>query len=152
MSRRQIAVKAMCLFEHEGRVLLTRGYDSVKDEHFYRVPGGHVEFGERAEEAVRREIIEELNSEIEDLVFERVVENIFQYQGAPGHEIVFIYTGRLGNQALYEKDVISYLEHDGSHHEAVWVPLADVLSGAARTYPACDYRAILSDRVRAGMS
>lgn len=137
----------MCLFEHEGKVLLCRGYDKVKDEHFYRVPGGHVEFGERAEEAVRREIIEELDSEIEDLVFERVVENIFEYQGAPGHEIVFMYTGRLANSVLHTKDVISYAEHDGSQHEAVWIPAADILSGAARTYPTCDYRSPLTQGI-----
>ena len=134
----------MCLFEYEGRVLLCRGYDQVKDENFYRVPGGHVEFGEHAVEAVRREIMEELNSDIEDLVFHEVVENIFEYQGVPGHEIVFMFTGRLASQALYKKDVISYREHDDSEHEAVWVPAADVFSGAVRAYPACDYRTMLS--------
>ena len=51
----------------DGRVLVAPGFDHVKGQRFYRPLGGEVEFGERAEEAARREIQEEIGAEVEDL-------------------------------------------------------------------------------------
>ena len=54
---------------------------------FHRLLGGHVEFGELAAHAVVREIAEELHVELDDVAFLGVLENVFRYAGAPGHEI-----------------------------------------------------------------
>jgi len=64
---KKITVKVMCFIEHNGKLLLNKGYDKVKNETFFRIIGGGVNFGERSEEALRREIKEELNSEIKNL-------------------------------------------------------------------------------------
>lgn len=49
------------------RVLLEHGFDSARQERFYRPLGGAIEFGERAADAVQREIREELGAELEAL-------------------------------------------------------------------------------------
>jgi len=136
----------MCLFKYDGKVLLTKGYDSVKDEYFYRVPGGHVEFKETAEQGLRREIREELQSDIGDLVLVDVIENIFEYEGESGHEIIFLYTGKLTDTSLYDRKVVPFLEDDGSEHEAVWINVSDIIAREVLVYPTFEFRKVLAGR------
>jgi len=146
----KIRVKAMCLIVHDGKVLVADGdtlQSSSPDRRvvpssFYRVLGGSLEFQETVEQGVRREIREELNSEIENLEQLGVVENIFTYAGEPGHEIVFLYKGDLAKRELYEKDRWHVVE-DGYEFDAVWVPAEQVLNGSKPLYPVFDYATIL---------
>jgi len=46
---RKIRAKSVCLFRHQGKVLLAEAYDSVKDQHFVMPIGGGIEFGETSE-------------------------------------------------------------------------------------------------------
>lgn len=132
-----IRAKAMCVIEKNGFLLASKGYDSVKNTSHHRLLGGSIEFGETAEAAMRREIHEELGSALENLEQIGVVENIFTYNGAPGHEIIFVFAGELVRQELYETPTIVLL--DAPTIEAVWVPVEDVISGAATLYPSFDY-------------
>lgn len=128
-----IKVKAMCIVVREGRdVLVGMGHDEAEGQSFGRLIGGHVEFGELAEDAVRREFREELGTELENLEFVRVVENVFTYNGQPGHEVVFLYRGSLADRSLYGRDSIPIADSDAV---AAWMPIADIESGAARLYP-----------------
>ena len=52
----------------------------IKDETFYRPIGGRIEFGERGAETVAREIREEINAEVANLVYLGALENIFTYE------------------------------------------------------------------------
>lgn len=134
----KIKIKAMCLFTRDGKTLASKGRDTVKGEDFYRVLGGHVEFFETAEEGIRREIREELNSEIENLKFLDVVENRFIYEGNKWHELVFLYSGDLSRKELYEEKLIRIVEE--THElDAVWIPIQSVLSGEVHFYPTFDY-------------
>src|SRR5690606_3322932 len=77
---------------------------------FHRLIGGSVELGETHSEAIRREVEEELSATIADLRHLGVLENIFEMNGELGHEIVFVYSGRLDPEppasgaALIESD------------------------------------------------
>lgn len=142
MESNKIVVKAMCVVGRNGQeVLAGIGRDDVKGEDFGRIIGGRVEFGETAEVALRREFMEELNTGLENLSFIRVVENIFTYNGQPGHEVVFIYSGNLADKSLYQKENI--FVKDYKNFNAVWVSLDDVSSGKLKLYPELDYKSIL---------
>jgi ADP-ribose pyrophosphatase YjhB (NUDIX family) len=72
---------------HGSRVLLCR---SVKHEYFY-LPGGHVEFGEAAGEALRREFNEETGLAIRVGACRLVTEGYFQTRGKPHHEFNLVF-------------------------------------------------------------
>ena len=139
---KEIMVKAMCLIEHDGKLLLNKGYDKIKKETFFRVLGGTLNFGEKCKEAIRREIKEELNSEIENLRFITVIENIFTYEREEGHEIVFLYKGDLSNKEIYKKKIVPI--PDAEDFPAEWVPISDILDEKVILYPAFNYRELFS--------
>ena len=91
MNKNRIRPIAICLFCNGDQILVAEGYDSSKQYHFCRPLGGEIEFGERSQNAVRREIQEEIGAAIESLKLIGVVENIFLREGQPGHEVVFVY-------------------------------------------------------------
>lgn len=92
---RPIRVKVICLFEQQAQFLLAEGYDSTKNQHYLMPVGGGVEFGERCEDAIRREVLEEIGLEIQNLRLLKVLENVFTFDGIAGHEIVFVYQADL---------------------------------------------------------
>jgi 8-oxo-dGTP diphosphatase len=57
-----------------------------KEESFYRFPGGGVEFGETASEAIARELIEEFDLSINVGTLALVNESIVEYDGRQRHD------------------------------------------------------------------
>jgi ADP-ribose pyrophosphatase YjhB (NUDIX family) len=120
---------AICVFRHEGRILAAEGYDPIKEQLFYRPLGGGIEFGETSREALGREIREELGVEITNLEYLGTVENIFEFAGEPGHEIVLVYDGRLVDERLYQQETLQGYEVEmGEPFTIVWKPLAFFLA------------------------
>ena len=71
----------------DGRILLCR----AKGGGSSYLPGGHIDFGETAREALVREIREELGVEAETGKFLGVVENSFIQHGKPHSEINLVF-------------------------------------------------------------
>jgi len=111
---------AICVFRNRGRILAIEGYDPTKDETFYRPVGGALRFGERSVDALHREVAEELEVELCEPVLLGVLENLFTFDGAPGHEIVFVYDGKLPAPTLYGQPTVTGIESDGQPFTAVW--------------------------------
>jgi 8-oxo-dGTP pyrophosphatase MutT (NUDIX family) len=92
-------------------------------EGYHRLIGGSVDLGEHHRDAIVREVAEELGATIHDLAFLATVENIFLIDGEPGHEVVFLYSGRLEPEpALVDA---SLTESDGSILPVAWRPFDD---------------------------
>jgi 8-oxo-dGTP pyrophosphatase MutT (NUDIX family) len=125
------------VFRKNNKILVGEGYDAVKDESFYRPLGGGIEFGELSVETICRELMEEINVEVErdSLTFLGVVENMFYFNGIPGHEIVMIYDGALKESGLYEQAVIVGQEANGDATRAMWKSLDEFESGKSTLYP-----------------
>ena len=85
--------------------------------------GGSVEPGEKHRAAIEREVREELGASIRDLTFLAPVENIFRMDGEPGHELVFVYTGRLDPEPAASGATMT--EIDGTGLPVVWRPIDD---------------------------
>ena len=126
---------ALCVFKNNNRILVFEGYDPIKQEIYYRPLGGGIEFGESGEAAVRREIMEELHSEIEGLERLGFLENIFVYNGKPGHELVMVYDGALKESGLYDQAVIEVVEANGEIVRAMWKSLDEFGEGKSILYP-----------------
>src|SRR5215208_2666477 len=122
MKKKRIRPLAICVFRHQDRILVAEGYDSVKDQYFYRPLGGGIEFGETSLETICRELMEEMNVEVDQgsLTYLGTVENIFTFNGTPGHEIIRIYDGRLKDSRLYEQKMILGKQVNGEEFCAVW--------------------------------
>src|SRR6185503_2516948 len=135
--KKRIRPLAICLFRHNDRILVAEGYDSVKDEYFYRPLGGGIEFGETSVETVCRELMEEINVEVdmESLKYLGTVENIFHFNGTASHEIVLIYDGALKEPGLYKQAVIAGKEVNGEDFRAVWRDLDEFRDGKSILYP-----------------
>src|ERR1041384_6129270 len=137
MKKKRIRPLAICIFRNKDRILVAEGYDHVKDEYFYRPLGGGIEFGETSLETICRELREELNVQVdrESLTYLGTVENIFHFNGDPGHEIVLIYDGKLKDLGLYEQTVLTGKEANGEEFEALWMSLDEFGTGKRILYP-----------------
>jgi 8-oxo-dGTP pyrophosphatase MutT (NUDIX family) len=133
----QIRPLAICVFCNRDRILVAEGYDPIKDETFYRPLGGGIEFGERSQETIRRELMEEIGVKLKQdtLKYLGAVENIFTFNGSPGHEIVLIYDGALEDSGLYDQAVILGKEANGEEIRAMWKNLNDFRAGKSALYP-----------------
>ena len=144
MAKRDIKVKAMGLFvSPDGRFLASSHVDSVKQQPFLRLLGGHVEFGERSDEALLREIQEEIGAQARILSLLGVAEERFIYEGRPGHEIAFVYAAELTDPSFYARETISVVE-PGIENTAIWTPAADLIEGRVFLYPTIDYAAVFA--------
>jgi 8-oxo-dGTP pyrophosphatase MutT (NUDIX family) len=131
----QIRPIALCIFRNNGRILVFEGHDPVKGETFYRPLGGGIEFGERSENAVRRELKEELNVDIADLKYLGMLENLFTFNGNSYHEVVLIYDGTLTESGLYEQALLMGKEANGDDLRVMWKSLQEFESGKLILYP-----------------
>ena len=132
------------MFHKDGKILVSKGFDKIKDEYFFRSLGGSIDFFETSEMGIRREIQEELHSDIENLKLIDTIENLFEFEGVKRHEIVFFYTGDLVQKELYQQSKIHVIEND-HEFDAEWIPVETILSGSIPMYPVLDYKSLLSE-------
>jgi mutator protein MutT len=122
-----VAAGAM-VFNHEGRVLLAkRGTLARNEKGKWEFPGGAVEFGERCEDAVKREIREEFDIEIEVVGFLHLVDDIMPHEHQHWVGPSYIARHIFGTPRVMEP---------GKIDEVMWAPLDEIdetlLSNASR--------------------
>jgi len=75
------------IVQKENKILVCKR----KDKDYYFFPGGHIEFGETAEQALIRELNEELEILVKKVSFIGMGENIFNQEGQKYHEINLVF-------------------------------------------------------------
>lgn len=76
-----------------------------KSPKFYNMPGGRVQFGESTEDAVIRELKEEMGVEIKNFTLIQICENFFDWMGYRQQELLFVYKVQVdGNDELASRD------------------------------------------------
>ena len=121
----RIRAVAIALILNADRLLIFEGYDLTRQTPYYRPLGGEIEFGETGEQALRRELREEINQEISNIAYLATVENLYTLDGVPGHELMRIYSARLVDEAAYRRSWV--IEEPGQlPQQAYWKPLNEL--------------------------
>jgi len=81
----ELCVRA--IIRHNGKILVCKN----KKKDYYFFPGGHINFGETAKGALRRELKEELYISIRNISFTGAIENIFREKGRKHHELNLVF-------------------------------------------------------------
>lgn len=139
---RNIAVGLLVRHGH----VLAEEYPLIPGHHrFVRAIGGGIEFGERAEQAVRREFAEELGVQLGTTRLLSVSENIFQILDRPGHEIVHLFA--ISCPELEDLPLARRRRVLDNQATVGWYPLDDLAREAPPFYPAGALDAALQLRV-----
>ncbi|EUB83302.1 NUDIX hydrolase [Pseudomonas sp. GM30] len=120
MDERRIRALAICVFHHNGKILVNEFRDPVSQQICFRPVGGGIEFGETSAEAIVREVQEELGLSMSDLRLLGTLESLFVYNGKPGHEIVQVYDATFADPRTYERAQIHGHESDGAPFIIRW--------------------------------
>ncbi len=131
----RIRVLSLAVVRRGGDLLVVRGFDDVKDSDFFRPPGGGVEFGETAAEALEREMMEELDAKVSIVRLLGVNENLFTHLGRPGHEIVFLFETEFIDRSLYNRNELPLHEEGWAETVATWKPLGMFAGSGPRLVP-----------------
>lgn len=127
-------VAAQAVLRRGSAVLLQQVIDPVTHAQGWRLPGGGVEWNERAEDTIRRELREELGVNIEALAPAGVVEGFNDWMGAQEHEIVFLFKA-VTPPALKRRSRIETVEADGRRLQFAWLDPTSAKVAGAPFYP-----------------
>jgi 8-oxo-dGTP pyrophosphatase MutT (NUDIX family) len=130
----QIRVLALGLIREGDRIFISEGYDPVKQQTFYRVMGGGVEFGETSYDALKREFQEEIQAELTNIKYLGCLENLFTFNGKTGHEIIQLYQCDFVEPKFYQLEQLVFAEGDRKKR-ALWVDTNRFTSGELRIVP-----------------
>lgn len=108
---------AAWVFDPDGRaLLLRRSHDPAKGK--LGIPGGFIDAGETAEQALRREVREEVGIEVTGIAFLSSIPNLYHYRDVTYPVLDFVFTATAIEPA-------SARALDGAD-EVAWRPLADI--------------------------
>jgi ADP-ribose pyrophosphatase YjhB (NUDIX family) len=137
-----IHVLSRAVIVDQNNILLCKTLDLPVN--FYFLPGGHVEHGESAENALVRELLEEAGAQVQIKRFLGVLEHSFE----PGrnsichnHEYNLVFEA--GSESLTINHIIPKLE---DRIELVWVPLAHITEIDFRAEP---FRTLIPEWLKA---
>ena len=129
---KEIRPIALGIAKKDNKILVSKGFDKVKNQTFYRCLGGGIEFLETSREALKREYKKELNINIDVKEFCGISENIFTYQGKDAHEIIFFYNIELNENDIKEK---YHIIDDNCETDAYWIEIDEFKSNKKILYP-----------------
>lgn len=129
---KEIRPIALGLAIKNNKLLVSEGFDKVKNETFYRCLGGGIEFLEKSEEALKREFLEEINIDITVKDFLGISENIFTYQEKKAHELILFYSIDISDENYKEEYKVI---DDHGETIAKWIDIEEFKNKNKILYP-----------------
>ena len=130
----EIRILALGIIRQGDRIFISEGYDPVKQQTFYRAMGGGVEFGETSRAALQLEFQEEIQAELKNIKYLGCQENLFTFNGLPGHEILFVYQCDFVEPKFNQLEEI-YFAEGKRKKRALWVEIDRFKSGELKLVP-----------------
>ncbi len=128
MAEKTARVRACGVFRRRDEVLLIRQYNDAGLAR-YMTPGGGVDYGEPVEDAVRREMREEVGVEVSSLCYIGMFESLGEASnGDVVHNVCLVYEVVTADNAIYQQDVVP-VDDNGNPFTAVWIRAKDVPAG-----------------------
>lgn len=125
--------KAFGVLWRGDQILVGLGEDRKTGQKFGRLVGGGVELGEYSRDALIREMREEFDIGVTITRQLGWLENIFTYEGVPGHEVIALYEMTTDDTAIFEQDTMPIL--DGNGIMAAWLSLTEMDAQRMKLYP-----------------
>ena len=119
---------SISLIRKDNQILVYQRNDDISGRFFFRLVGGCIEFGEAPENALKREFLEELSLDIEDVVLLEKFESIFTFNGFERHEVVYLFDSSFVNKDIYNQSIINGLEGE-REFKAIWKDISDFKVG-----------------------
>lgn len=112
-------VRCQAVIFKDNRILVLRQYNYKRQEEYWMLPGGNLEGGETEEEAIKRELKEETNLEVEikGIIFDEPANGKDEYQ----RYVTFLCVQIPGSVESIGSETVSYRKI----LELVWVSLSD---------------------------
>lgn len=130
----KIRVVALCVFLNDEKILVEEKTDRVTGETYYKPLGGGVEFGEHSLDALKREIKEELGTDITLPQYLGTLETVFVLHGEKKHRVSFVYDARFVDPSFYKRTEVQ-INDDGKNSFAVWKPLSFFITKQGFLHP-----------------
>ena len=129
---KEIRPIALGLVTKNNKLLVSEGFDNIKNETFYRCLGGGIEFLEKSSDALKREFWEEINANIIVKDFLGISENIFTYKGKNAHELILFYSIDIPDSDYKDEYEIN---DDCGKYKAQWIDIDEFKSKKKILYP-----------------
>lgn len=112
------------LLVQDGKLLIMQD----KGQPYYYVPGGRIKMNEKSEDAVKREIKEELGIEVNVNRMLWVNENFFKEETLQEqfHEVCFFYLLELKDEEVLERGSEFEVDENGKIHTYYWKSLDEI--------------------------
>ena len=123
------------LVVYKTKVLVYSVEDQIRKKTFFRLIGGHIDFGEEASDALIREFKEEINEDIKIVEQLDVFENLFFYKEGKQHEFVSLFKIEFCNKKMYSKKDIIGNEGPDRCYKANWISIDEFKNKNKVLYP-----------------
>ena len=116
---------AAAVIRDGSRILVWDDYNPATGEVVSVPLAGGIEFGETGEQAIARELAEEIRAVPRRIRLLGLLEDIFEWAGQKRHELYLVYDVDLADRTIYAVEEVQVVEPDGTTYAARWRSLGE---------------------------